>query len=84
MRQYIVHMKGTKSRKTEDLAVRVLARSKTQAFGMAYNWFEEGRTDVVYGHDNDKHTIERYIPNIQEYKDHAGKYKVHFSKLKCM
>ena len=83
MKQYILNLKGAKKKNTEDIQVMMNCKNKYQAFNLAYVFFEKGETDRVYGtNDTGLFTIHKFIPNADELKKFAGKYKVFKSYIK--
>lgn len=84
MKNYIVKLKGTKKHGTQDIDVRMTADNKTQAFGLAYRFFELGETNTVYGNEErGMSTIHRWMPDAEKLKQFAGKYKVHHTSVIC-
>lgn len=83
MKQYILNLKGTKKNNTEDIQVIINCRNKYQAFNLAYDFFQRGETNQVYGTvSTGLCTIHKFIPNADELRQFAGKYKVYNSSIK--
>lgn len=82
MKQYILNLKGTKKNNTEDIQVIMNCNNKHQAFNLAYEFFEKGKTNTIYGSEKTGlFTIHKFIPNADELRNVAGKYKVYKSAI---
>lgn len=85
MKNYIVKLKGTKKNNTQDIVVKMQCSNKSQCFNLAYTFFEKGETNNVYGTlERGLSTIHRWMPNAEELKQFAGKYKVYSSSICCL
>ena len=83
MKQYILNLKGTKKNNTEDIQVIMNCNNKHQAFNLAYEFFEKGKTNTIYRTEKTGLcTIHKFIPNADELRKFAGKYKVYISSIK--
>lgn len=83
MNAYRINLKGTKKDKTGDISLIINCDNKSQAFNFAYEFFELGETNTVYGtKETGLSTIHRWMPNAEEMKKYAGKYKVFHSSIK--
>lgn len=84
MKTYIVKLKGTKKNNTKDLEVVMNCDSKSQALSLSYCFFEKGETNTVYGtKEKGLSTIHRWMPNAEDMKKFAGKYKVYNTSVIC-
>ena len=83
MNQYILNLKGTKKNNTEDIQVMMNCRNKYQAFNLAYEFFQKGKTDTIYRTEKKGFcTINKFIPNADDLRQFVGKYKVYQSSIK--
>lgn len=84
MKSYTVTLKGTQKNNTQDITFEMLCESKTQCFNLAYTFFEKGETNTIYGtKERGLSTIHRWLPNAEDMKRFAGKYKVYSTSIKC-
>ncbi len=84
MKSYIVKLKGTKKNNTQDIEVVMNCDNKGQCFSLAYGFFEKGETNTVFGtQERGLSTIHRWLPNAEELKQFAGKYKVFTTSIVC-
>lgn len=84
MKTYIVKLKGTKKNNTKDIEVIMNCDNKGQAFNLAYGFFEKGETNTVFGtKERGLSTIHRWMPNAEDMKKFAGKYKVFTTSIVC-
>lgn len=84
MKTYEIRLKGTKKSNTEDITIIMNADSKSQAFNLAYGFFEKGETNTVFGTpERGLATIHKWLPNADDLKKYAGKYKVHSTSVIC-
>lgn len=84
MKNYLVKLKGTKKNNTQDIEVKMNCDNKGQCFNLAYAFFEKGETNTVYGtKERGLSTIHRWMPNAEEMKKFAGKYKVNSTSVIC-
>lgn len=82
MKKYILTLKGTKKNKTQDIKVIMNCNNKAQAFNLAYSFFEKGETNTVYGTEKTGlYTIHKFVPNADDLRKFAGKYKVYRSSI---
>lgn len=83
MKQYTLSLKGTAKNNTEDIKVTMFCNNKQQAFSLAYEFFQKGKTNTIYGTEKTGLcTIHKFIPNADELRNVAGKYKVYQSSIK--
>lgn len=84
MKTYTIKLTGTKKNNTSDLTVTINADSKSQAFNFAYGFFEKGETNTVFGTlERGLSTIHRWMPDAENLKKYAGKYKVYRTSVFC-
>ena len=84
MRTYELKLKGTKKNGTTDLTVVMHCENKFQAFNLAYDFFQKGRTEVVYGREAvGFNTISKWMPDAENLKQYAKKYKVYSTSIIC-
>lgn len=85
MNTYKLNLKGTKKTNTQDINVLINANNKGQAFNLAYAFFQEGRTEQVYGNDvTGFKTIEYWMPSANDLKHLARKYKVYYTSVEVI
>lgn len=85
MKKYQINLKGSKKNNTNDLSLIMLCSNKSQAFNLAYRFFQVGDTNVVYGTEKTGlSTIHQWMPNAEEMKKYAGKYNVFSTSIKCL
>lgn len=84
MKSYELKLKGTKKNGTADLTVVMNCENKSQAFNLAYDFFQKCRTDVVYGREAvGFNAISKWMPDAENLKKYAGKYKVYSTSIIC-
>jgi hypothetical protein len=82
MKNYTINLKGTKSKGTKDLKVNINCDNKSQAFYLAYSFFQKAETDIVYGKkETGLATIHKWLPNADDLKQYAGKYIVYKTSI---
>ena len=73
MTAYKISLKGTKKENTQDLTVIITCNSKNQSFNLAYAFFQQGRTNVIYGTERTGlSTIHRWLNNAENLREYAG------------
>jgi hypothetical protein len=84
MKTYTLKLNGTKKNNTETITVEILANNKSQAFNMAYTFFQKGEINNIYGRkETGLSTIHQWIPKAAQLVHLAGKYTVQMSKIEC-
>ncbi|MFA5158628.1 MAG: hypothetical protein WC451_05600 [Patescibacteria group bacterium] len=84
IKTYTLKLKGTKGNNTPDITVILKCNNKSQAFNFAYDFFEKGETNIVYGTiKKGLSTIHRWMPDAENLKKYAGKYKVYKTSIIC-
>lgn len=82
MKAYTLKLKGTKKNNTNDINMIIFGVRKSQAFNMAYTFFQKGDANVVYGtKETGLSTIHQWIPEIEKYRHLAGKYNVYRTSI---
>lgn len=85
MKTYIVKLKGTKKTNTQDIQVKMNCDSKGQAINLAYNFFQKGEINTVYGSiETGLSTIHRWMPEAEKMKKYAGKYIVYRTSVSLL
>lgn len=82
MKRYEIALKGTKKHTTSDITVEMFCDSKIQAFCLAYQFFQKAETEVKYGKDGSER-IGKWMPDAENLKKYAGKYKVYRTSVIC-
>ncbi len=84
MKTYNLTLNGTKKNNTQTITVEIFGVNKSQAFNMAYTFFEKGEINNIFGgKETGLSTIHQWIPQAANLISLAGKYKVQMTKLKC-
>lgn len=83
MKTYLVKLKGVKKNNTQNIEVLMNCNNKSQCFNLAWTFFERGEANTVYGtKETGLSTIHRWMPNAEDMKKYAGKYKVYSTSIK--
>lgn len=84
MKTYELRLKGTKKNNTKDLSVIMHCENKGQAIALAFNFFEKGQTETVYGRESTGfNKISKWMPESENLKQYAGLYKVYTTSVIC-
>jgi hypothetical protein len=82
MTTYTLKLKGTKKNNTDTISVTILANNKSQAFNMAYVFFQKGETNTIFGRkETGLTTFNDWIIGANDLVHLAGKYKVYMSQI---
>jgi len=73
MKNYTLHLKGTKKNSTHDLFITIYAENKLQAFNWAYLFFQKGEETA---------NMANFIPQLKTMSNFKGKYFVPRSSIK--
>lgn len=83
MNTYTITLKGTKKNNTPDITTLMHCDNKAQAFNLAYTFFQKGDANVVYGTKaTGLRTIHAFMPDAENLRKYAGKYKVYSTSVK--
>ena len=84
MKKYTISLKGTKKQNTQDITATIICDNKSQAFNLAYEFFQKGDTNVIYGTtEKGLSTIHRWLVDAENMKKYAGKYNVYSTSIIC-
>ena len=85
MKNYLLKLKGSKKNNTQDLEIIMVCENKRQCIGLAWQFFQQGEIDVVYGSkETGLATIHKWLPNADGFRHLAGKYKVCDNSVTCI